>query len=37
MGGQPTPYGEHGDEVLLELGHDWDGVISLKASGDVMQ
>jgi crotonobetainyl-CoA:carnitine CoA-transferase CaiB-like acyl-CoA transferase len=29
-------HGEHTDEVLLELGLDWDTIIAHKTSGDVL-
>ena len=30
----PAPeFGQHTEEVLLELGYDWDGIISLKDRG----
>ncbi|MCU1396184.1 MAG: putative CoA-transferase [Ilumatobacteraceae bacterium] len=34
---QPVPdHGQHTDEILLELGHDWDTIIDWKISGAVM-
>ena len=30
----PAPeFGQHTEEVLLELGYDWDGIIGLKDRG----
>ncbi|MGW1029121.1 CaiB/BaiF CoA transferase family protein [Streptomyces sp. NPDC002577] len=29
-------HGEQGDEILLELGRDWDTILRLKAAGDVL-
>jgi len=28
--------GEHTDEVLLELGYDWDRIVELKLAGIVL-
>ena len=38
---EPTPtkrapeFNEHGDEILGELGYDWDAIVALKAAGAV--
>jgi len=30
----PAPeFGQHTEEILLELGHDWDGISELRQSG----
>jgi len=28
-------FNEHGDEILKDLGYDWDAIIALKAAGAV--
>ena len=34
---RPCPMlGEHTDEVLLELGYDWDRIVELKVAGIVL-
>ena len=34
-GGVPPELGQHTEEVLLELGYDWDGIIGLKERGAI--
>jgi crotonobetainyl-CoA:carnitine CoA-transferase CaiB-like acyl-CoA transferase len=33
--GMPPELGQHTEEVLLELGYDWDGIIALKEGGAI--
>jgi crotonobetainyl-CoA:carnitine CoA-transferase CaiB-like acyl-CoA transferase len=33
--GMPPELGQHTEEVLLELGYDWDGIIGLKERGAI--
>jgi crotonobetainyl-CoA:carnitine CoA-transferase CaiB-like acyl-CoA transferase len=33
--GLPPELGQHTEEVLLEMGYDWDGIIALKESGAI--
>ncbi len=33
--GMPPELGQHTEEVLLELGHDWDRIIALKEAGAI--
>jgi len=33
--GLPPELGQHTEEVLLELGYDWDGIIGLKERGAI--
>ena len=33
--GPPPELGQHTEEVLLELGYDWDKIIALKESGAI--
>ena len=33
--GMPPELGQHTEEVLLEMGYDWDGIIALKESGAI--
>jgi len=33
--GMPPELGQHTEEVLLELGYDWDGIIALKEAGAI--
>ena len=33
--GPPPELGQHTEEVLLELGYDWDGIIALKVGGAI--
>jgi crotonobetainyl-CoA:carnitine CoA-transferase CaiB-like acyl-CoA transferase len=34
--GLPPELGQHTEEVLLELGYDWDGIIALKDKGAIL-
>jgi formyl-CoA transferase len=34
-GGPPPELGQHTEEVLLELGCDWDRIIALKEAGAI--
>ena len=33
--GMPPELGQHTEEILLELGHDWDAIIKMKESGAI--
>ncbi len=33
--GVPPELGQHTEEVLLEMGYDWDGIIALKEAGAI--